>query len=107
MKHSKLTLWTVVVGHGPVTVQRDANLTILSGLELFPIDLHSFGVREDDVMGNAADAMSGCYIFRRKLKLTSRVPLKNCPPENGFGHSNDQEQRHLGRVQEQHSTKVR
>ena len=63
MKHSKLTLWTVVVGNGPVAVQCDTNLTFLSGLELFPVDLHSFGVRKDDVMGNAADAMSGQSYF--------------------------------------------
>lgn len=63
MKHPRLTLWTVVVGDGPVTVQCDANLTILSGLELFPVNLHSFGVRKDDVMGNAADAMSGQLHF--------------------------------------------
>lgn len=72
------TLWPIVIGHGPVAVERDANLAALALLEVGAVELDGVRVCEDDVVSDAVKPVKerierGCNGRTSRVQCWSRL----------------------------------
>lgn len=60
------TFLIVIIGHLPVSIERDTDLSALCGLEFFAIQLDSVRVRQDDIVPNTTtlEQVSNVQIMR-------------------------------------------
>ena len=93
-KVRRLTSWTVVVRHGPISVQSNTDLATLLFLELFTVEFCCVSMRKNDTMSGTAQCQCrrtdtwGGFVFRESIvwngswgndgKIGSTEPMSKC-----------------------------
>lgn len=104
----KRTFWVVVVRHGPIAVECDANFAFLCWFEVFPVGFDGKSMCVDDAVRSATKGVERLdyNVHSKNFSLTSRARLRRRRSAIFRGHWNDPERTRLAHGQALHNTKV-